>query len=200
MRQATCVFVAVIAFALTARPAAGQVNWGVIGGVTVNSVTVTGADAFEADARTGAAVGLSVDAATVRPLALHAELLLAWPRFASSNVPVPFTVSSRSIEVPVLARVRVASTPRARVWLEGGPQLAFIRSVTQRSAVAETDVSDLIKDVDAAAVFGGAIGWDAARGALVLDVRVAIGARNLAETAGRDLKSRAFTALVGFRF
>jgi hypothetical protein len=58
----------------------------------------------------------------------------------------------------------------------------------------------LIKDVDAAAVFGGAIGWDAGRGALVLDVRVAIGARNLAETAGRDLKSRAFTALVGFRF
>src|SRR5262249_29624255 len=148
----------------------------------------------------GGAVGMFVDSDPARRLALHAELLLAWPRFASSNVPVPFTVSSGSIEVPILARVRAASMRRARVWIEGGPQLAWIRSVNQRSGTVETDVSDLIKDVDAAAAFGGAIEWSAGAGAVVLDLRVSVGLRNLSATPGRELKSRAMTGLVGYRF
>jgi hypothetical protein len=40
----------------------------------------------------------------------------------------------------------------------------------------------------------------AGRGALLIDARVVIGLRNLWEQPGPTVKSRAFAALVGYRF
>jgi hypothetical protein len=87
-----------------------------------------------------------------------------------------------------------------RVWVEAGPQLAAIRSVTQLTGATRTDISDQIRNVDVAAAVGGGLQRALRSGAILVGVRAIIGAHNLSESPNRSLESRAFATLIGYRF
>jgi hypothetical protein len=201
MRQATCVSMLAFALASSAVTAtAGQPVWGLKGGIVGSSIAASGDQAFDASTGAGAAVGAFVGGADERRVTPRIEALLTWRQFNATNVPQPFRVRSRSIEVPLLMRVRVASGRAGRFWVDAGPQIAAITSVTQITGTTRTDISDQIRNVDVAAAVGGELERALGSGAILFGVRAIMGRHNLSESPTRSLESRAFATLIGYRF
>jgi len=80
-----------------------------------------------------------------------------------------------------------------------GPQLAFIGRTRQSFGGVETDVSDDVRDVDFELLLGAGLGMRAGRGRVTLELRHAIGLRNVDETEN-EIKVRSLQVLVGYQF
>ena len=80
-----------------------------------------------------------------------------------------------------------------------GPQLAFIGRTRQSFGGFETDVSDDVRDLDVELLLGAGLAIRAGRGRLTLELRHAIGLRNVDETEN-EIKVRSLQLLVGYQF
>ena len=127
-------------------------------------------------------------------------MLLTARRFTATTAVTSFSVTTIGVEVPLLVHLRVPSARRWQATLFAGPQVGFIPSVTQEVDGTRTDIADDIRDVDLGVVVGGGIEVLAGRGAVVLDARVSVGLRDVSASASPAFRSRAFLALIGYRF
>jgi hypothetical protein len=170
------------------------------GGFVPSTLTTEGFVGLEADAGAGGAIGGFVDFASGGIVGFRPEVLVTWRRFTLSDLGEGRRTGSTSIEVPLLLCVRTANTSGTRGVFFAGPQLSFLTAVWQDVEGRRVDLDEAIEDMDAALAIGGGVEVPAGRGALVIDGRVVIGLRNLWEEPGPSVKTRAFAALIGYRF
>jgi len=200
MQRVWCLCAAALAFAATSETVlAGQAGFGVKGAFTAASIRAN-PDELETQSGWGGAFGAFATTAAGRRIGLQAEALLTWRRFALGESGEIFHVSSRSIEVPLLLRIRAVSGQHGSLWIHAGPQVAGIFGVTQTYRGVSSDVSDRIKNVDVAGVLGVGTERAAGHGAVTFDARAVIGLRDLSESSDVSFKSRGFVALAGYRF
>lgn len=191
--------VAIVVAILVPGWASAQVAAGVKGGFVSASLSTEGFQGLEADAGAGGAVGGFVDFGA-GVVGFRPEVLVTWRRFTLSDGEESRRSGSTSIEVPLLLCVRTANPTGARGVLFAGPQLNFITSVWQETGGSRSNLDEAIKDWDAGLTFGGGVEIPAGRGAVTFDARMMIGLRNLWEPSGPTIESRAFAALMGYRF
>jgi hypothetical protein len=199
---AVCVL-AVTAGAASAQDQGTQDGRGVQGGVKVGmtstTLSVTGLEGFDPQADIGVLAGGWVSAG--RGIArMQAELFFSTRRFSSPSPAGDIEVSSRAFDVPILLMTRWRPDGRVHPLLFGGPYVAFISRTTQTVGSTKTDLDEQIKGVDAGALVGLGVEAGTGRGAVVLEVRYALGMRDLSEAAETTFKSRAFMASFGYRF
>jgi hypothetical protein len=77
--------------------------------------------------------------------------------------------------------------------------VAFIGRTRQSFGGREEDVSDDVRDLDLQLLVGVGLGIKAGKGRAMLEMRHAIGLRNLDQTEN-DIKIRGLQLLVGYRF
>lgn len=195
---ATMVVLSMVGVVRTAT--AEDVSWGVKGGVISASLATSGPGAFDTSADSGVAVGAFVGMTVGKGFSFQPEVLLTSRRFSATVPATSFRVVTTGIEVPLLLHLRVPTTRRWQATLFAGPQVGFIPSVTQVVDGVRTSIADEIRDVDLGAVVGGGLELLVGRGALVVDARVTLGLRNVSESAAPRFRSRAFLALIGYRF
>jgi hypothetical protein len=192
--------IALCVLALSAGASGAEPVFGVKGGWVSGSLQADGPEAFDTSADAGFAIGGFIGFGLGDAVRFQPEVLLSNRRFSSTGPRAPFGVSARGVEVPLLFQLRFPEGRRVQAVLFAGPQVSFISSVTQALGDSESDISDQIKNVDAGVTFGGGVEFYVGRGALSLDARYNVGFRNLDESSGPRLESRAFLALVGYRF
>jgi hypothetical protein len=178
---------------------AQDVSWGIKGGAVFASINVTGPGAFETSADAGPTLGGFVAVDLGRGVRIQPELLWVASRFSASDVPFPFTVTSRSFEVPLLAQVRFPSGGRTQALVFAGPQFSFIGAVHSRGQ-ERVDLSAEIRNHDLGIAFGGGVQRALTKGAIDVEIRMSMGSRNLYERGEGTLKARAVMALLGYRF
>jgi hypothetical protein len=197
MRRLSAVVIAIVALAAPGT-ASAQVQWAVKGGYVAASIATD--DAVEIDSDPGGALGGSIALDLGRGVRFEPEILFTTRRFSSSGVAVPFAVSARAIEIPLLFHVGFPQGRTVRALLSAGPLVGVITNVTQIENSIESDVSDNVERIDAGIAVGGGVEISAGRGVLVIEVRSSIGLRQLNKTADPELKSRALFTLIGVRF
>lgn len=194
------IFVCLLAAMMLAWPAAAnaqRVSGGLKGGLASTNLSVTGPGAFDTSADVTGAAGGFAAVELGRMVRLQAELLLTALR---ASVPAPgVTVKARAVAVPVLLHLRFGER-RVRPVIFAGPQFSAVSNVTQTSAAGEADISDDIRDIDLSVAIGAGLEAEAGRGAFLLEVRGAVGVRDLSETGPPAIKSRAWLLLAGYRF
>lgn len=194
------VWIFVCLLALVAVPSSAQtVTAGLKLGLTSSTVAVEGVPGLETSARRGVQGGgwITIGGGTIR---LQPELVVSARKFTGRTPGGDVAISSRVIDVPVLAVVRGNAGGKVHPTFAVGPYLSFISNTTQTFGGVETSIDDQLKSTDAGAVVGAGLEFDVARGAVVIDVRYALGLRNIATTAGVTYKSRSWLASVGYRF
>lgn len=179
---------------------AGDISWGIKGGVISASIATSGPGAFDTSADSGVAAGAFVGVTVGKGFSFQPEVLLTSRRFSATIPVTSFSVTTTGIEVPLLVHLRVPATRRWQATLFTGPQVGFVPSVTQVVDGVRTNIAHQIRDVDLGAVVGGGLEVLAGRGALVVDARVTLGLRNVSESAAPRYGSRAFLVLLGYRF
>jgi hypothetical protein len=180
--------------------AAQDVRVGVKGGVVSATLKTEGFEGLDPEAGAGGAVGGFIDFGAARVVGFRPEVLVTWRRFTLSDVAEDRRTGSTAVEVPLLLCLRTSNASGARGVFFVGPQLSFVTDVWQEVEGTRIDLDEAIKGSDTGITFGGGVDVPAGRGAFVLDARVIIGLRNLWEEAGATVKSRAFAAMLGYRF
>jgi hypothetical protein len=209
MRIFVCAAVCVLAVAVNAASAEGQdapggqaargVEFGVKAGITSATLSVSGLPGFEPDAGIGMLGGAWVSAGR-DTLRLQMELTFGTRRFSSASPIGDIKVSSRALDVPVFVVGRWRPNSRTRPLLFAGPYVSFISGSTQTIGSTRADIDDQIKGADAGVAIGAGLEIGAGRGAAVLDVRYALGMRDLSEASETTFKSRALMVSFGYRF
>ena len=195
------VSAAVVVCALTwPAVAAAQGVFGIKGGLVFGDVSTSGIGEFETDANAGAVIGGFAGVTVTPHIRLQAEVLFSNRRFSAADPTIDAKVRSRGTEFPLLIVVQGRDSQRVRPMVYAGPQFSIISTVKQTVSGIETDMSDRIKNTDAGVTAGGGLEIVNARGAVVIDLRVNVGLRNLNEDTEPSVKSRAFLMLVGYRF
>ncbi|AHG92921.1 Outer membrane protein beta-barrel domain protein (plasmid) [Gemmatirosa kalamazoonensis] len=190
-----------------AQRAAAPTRFGVLGGAS--AATFHDAEA-EMRHRVAALLGAYAVIAVSRHVAIRPELLYSMKGAQAREIvnspagPIPstFTTNVDYVEVPVLARVEVASTGRVAPYLIGGPAVA-LRGVcdTEERGVVEigrsTDCGDTVRRFDAGMVLGAgvAIGRIGA-GALDVGARYDVGLVRI--VPGTSERNRALSLTAGF--
>jgi len=181
-----------------AAHAQGTISGGFKAGVAAASLRTTGVP-FDASAGAGISAGgfVSVGGRVVR---FQPELLFTVRRFTLSDATVSLQIRARAVEIPLLVTVHARPARRAHPFLLAGPTVTFIGTVTQTAGGNRVDISDQIRTVDAGWAFGGGVEIGARRGAVVIDVRLTRGLRDLSVDPGTTFKSRSVMAHLGYRF
>jgi hypothetical protein len=196
MKQA--VLVAIVAIAVQ-DAAAADLGFTLNAGSNTSWAEVTGPAAFDTEAATDLVAGLGVSVPLGDRFSLEPELLYAKLRFSSKSFDPEIQVSAQAFLVPVLFMLHWNRDASLSPHVTAGPQLVFVDRAEQTVEGLETDVSDLVHDLDVELVIGAGVGIRAGRGRATVELRYAIGLRNL-DTTGNDLKIRSVQALVGYRF
>lgn len=200
MRRSTVVALVTLVLAGADEATAQRAGWGVKGGFVAGSLAVSGPGEFETTANAGAMVGLFAGIDLHPVIRLQPEIYWSVRRFSATGVPTEFSVTATGVELPLLLQLRVPRQSGARFVAFAGPQLNLIRGVTQEVGNLQIEIDDQVEDADIALAFGAGVERALARGAIVADVRVALGTRNLNTAAGPEQKARAVQVLVGYRF
>jgi hypothetical protein len=179
--------------------AAADVGFAVKGGAQSSWAKVSGPFAFDTDAETRLGAGLAVEVPLGDRFTFDPELFYTEVRFSSSDFEPVAQVSSRSL---------LLALPFTRHWnaegalsphLLAGPQVGLIGQTRQTFGGIEEDISDDVRDLDLELLVGAGVGIRAGSGRATLQIRQAIGLRNLDETEN-DIKIRGLQLLVGYRF
>jgi hypothetical protein len=199
--KSTIIVLATLVCAFSVRTATAQpVEWGIVGGTTIGDVATSGPQTFDANSNAGGAVGLFLGSSRDRAVGVHTEALFTWRRFSADIPGGPLHASARALEVPVLLRARVVSLKSSRVWVDAGPQVARIFTITQTIGPLRTHVTDQFKHVDIAAVFGGGVGSTIGGHQVMFGARMVHGFRDLDPLPSQSLKSRAVQVLASYGF
>jgi Outer membrane protein beta-barrel domain len=202
MHRQGIVLMAMATLILSSAETRAETVWGVKGGLVRAALDVQGPGAFTTEADAGGTIGAFVGVDLSKSVRLQPEVLFTKERFSAKELAAPFGIAARSIEVPLLIQARFFRDRRVQAVLYSGPRLGFISKVTEalEGAPSEIDLSDQIKDLDAGVALGGGVETALGRGALLFEARFDLGLRNLSEAPDVTFKSRAFLALVGYRF
>jgi hypothetical protein len=163
-----------IAFAISCATAGAeeQISWGIRGGYAHGWLDTSGQDAFETDADGGYAIGAFASVALGASMRFQSEILWTSRRFSAREAAVPFSISARGVELPLLFQLRFPEGRRAQATVFAGPQLSLVTSVEQALGDSETDIGDQVRNLDAGVTVGGGFEWLGAQGAFLLDLRV----------------------------
>ena len=183
-----------------ASPAWAQgLDFGVKGGMNIANVDVSDDGASPSlDPRIGLVAGGFVRMPINAWLALQAEGLYAekGARFEDSGIDAKLILNY--VEVPVLARVRLARL----FYATAGPSMAFLLQAKARTrfsgATEDIDISDEVQSFD----FGLAMGGGVELGRLIIDGRYTLGLRDADKdtTDTSTMKNRTISFTAGFRF
>ena len=203
MRILVCAGVCVAAVVGAARPAwaqdEGAASVGIKAGMTSSTLAVTGLSGFEPKRGSGMLAGgfVTIGKGVVR---VQPELIIATKNFSAATPIGTIDVDSRSVDVPVLLVARMNREGRVRPLLFAGPYFAFISKATQRVDEVETDIKDQLTGTDSGVVFGAGLDIAAGRGAVLIDVRYALGLKDISESSTTTFKSRTWMFSLGYRF
>ncbi len=200
MRILVCAFVCAAGLLAGAQPLRAQeVSVGVKVGVTSATLSVTGLGGFDPQRGTGVLAGgfVSVGGKMVR---VQPEVFVTTRNFSAASAIGQIDVASRTVDVPVLFVARLRQDGRVHPMLLAGPFLSVISKSTQTVDGVETDIKPQLTDTDMGAVFGLGMEIAAPRGALVVDVRYALGFKDLSVSSETTFKSRTLMASFGYRF
>ena len=183
-----------------ASPAWSQgLDFGVKGGMNIANVDVSDDGASPSlDPRIGLVAGGFVRMPINAWLALQAEGLYAekGARFEDSGIDAKLILNY--VEVPVLARVRLARL----FYATAGPSMAFLLQAKARTrfsgSTEDVDISDEVQSFD----FGLAMGGGVELGRLIIDGRYTLGLRDTDKdtTDTSTMKNRTISITAGFRF
>src|SRR5262245_53326235 len=149
MRRLLRAGLVVLSILVHARDAAADgIAWGIKGGLVAASIATAGPGAIDTASDAGGAFGTFVGLGRSTKIRFQPEIFLTTRRFSSSDPSVPFRVSARSVEVPLLVHLRFLEAHRTRVVAYAGPQLSVIGRVRQTRPDGEFDFSDQVKDLD----------------------------------------------------
>jgi opacity protein-like surface antigen len=135
-----------------------QVKFGIVGGVNIsNLVNVRNSD-YNTDTKVGWNIGGSVDIPIAYPLSFEGEVLYSQKGFRANTIDGDFTQRSNFIDVPLLAKLRLAPGFNFVV----GPQISFLTSTQNiyRSGFTTTREDVYTRDADGynKSVIGGVVG------------------------------------------
>ena len=152
-----CVF----ALSVTSVVAADGPTGGVMVGMNLSSIRLTGADATNIS--TGTQAGLLVGGFALWPIT-HVVAIQPEVAYSQKHFLVKDTISSFSatekwdwIDVPILARIRVWHTGDHGVYVIGGPGFGFLVRAKEEAAGTTSDVKDNVTRVDVSLVAGAGV-------------------------------------------
>lgn len=182
-------------------PAAGAADLGLAlkAGTNTSWAQVSGPSAFDTDSGTGLLGGLGLPIRLNDRWSLEPGLLYGELQFSSPSFEPEARISSRAVLLPVPVKLHWNASGAVSPHVAIGPQLAFIGRTRQSFGGAETDVSDDVRDLDCELLLGAGLAIHAGRGRVTLELRHAIGLRNLDETEN-EIKVRSLQLLVGYQF
>ena len=172
------------------------------GGVRVglNLANLSGndtADLGDTDSRAGLVVGL-FGVVPINPnFAFQPELLFSQQGAKVEDGSDDATIKLDYIQIPLLARIRLGTSPSAPVYALFGPSFGFRTKFEVEVDDENIDIEDQTEGHDIGLVAGVAVN----AGPAVVDARYTWGFTNLDKTGdGSDIKNRVFSVSVGFRF
>lgn len=188
------------ALLICASPAWAQgLSFGVKGGLNVATQDLSGTgDEVSADPRFGLVAGGFVRMPLASWLGVQAEGLYAEKGSRIKVAGAESTLIVDYIDVPVLARVRLAHL----FFVEGGASMGFRLRAKARArfsgATEEIDMSDSVQRFDLGVAMGGGVEL----GRLILDGRYTLGFTDIDKdkTDASQAKNRTLSATIGVRF
>jgi hypothetical protein len=191
------------------RDASAQISVGVIGGASSSSLTVSaslptfGDLATDFGRRAGLTGGAFVDIPLGKVVSFEPEALFS-QKGATIAVSVPDVGLANGdyrlnyLEVPLLARVRIAKFSNCGVFVLAGPSIGIklaARVKVEFQGTSDTqDISDQLPGTDIGLAIGGRI----ESGQVLGEVRYTHGFTNLGDTG--EVKTHVLAFLVGWRF
>ena len=202
MRFATVILVGVLL--VPGLAAAQDVSGGVKGGVNFANLVF---DSDVADVNLDSRVGLVAGGFVTWPISprfdIQPEALVSVKGASFSDFGADSDVELTYLEIPILFRYGSPISTGTSLKLFGGPSLAFKLNAEVTGEFlgisADQDIDDEIESFD----FGLLLGAGIDSGRLTFDGRYTWGLRNIAATEVEDdvqVKNRAFSLLIGFRF
>lgn len=199
---------ALCAVLAASSPAFAQSGVGVIGGVNFAKIDFAAPDLSgspipdaefpPAENRIGFSGGLFVTIPAAPAIGIEMDVLYSQKGAKFSSSGVTGTVKLDYLDVPVLARIGT-STAKTRLAVFAGPSFGIkLRARTKTEfpgQVGESDISTQVSAFDIGLVVGAGV----ESGVLRLDGRYQWGLSNI-DKEGMDMKNRAFSILVGFKF
>jgi hypothetical protein len=175
------------------------VGFAVKGGSQTSWAQVEGPLAFDTDAETRFALGVAVPVGLNERVSFEPELVYAEVWFSSRDFDPVARIESRTLLLGLPFKRHWNAAGAISPHLAAGPQLAFIGRTRQVFGGLEEDVSDDVRDMDVALLLGVGAGLRAGSGRATLELRYALGLRNLDETEN-EIRIRGFQLLLGYRF
>ena len=178
-----------------------------------NFAKIEGNDVAGADTRTAFVGGLNLVLPIAPSLSIVPELLYSMKGSTGQDDAGPATFRANYVEVPVLFRFDVQNSSGARPLFYAGPSIAFqTKCEFEGSDFSGAHVTMGCKDffqtfgegdvevhkVDAGAVFGGGVAFNASGRVMTLGVRYELGIKKL--FTGTDAKNRVLSLIGSLEF
>ena len=135
-----------------------RVKFGIVGGVNISNLIDVDDANYSTDTKAGLNIGGSLDIPIIYPLAFEGEVLYSQKGYRANTIDGDFTQRSNFIDVPLLAKLRLAPAFNLVV----GPQISFLTSTQniypKGFMVDREDVYNHDADGYNKSVIGGVIG------------------------------------------
>jgi len=196
MRQLS-VLVLMLIVVCAAAANAGEMSFGVKGGLVMTNVTGIPEEWEDAQSyRTNFSGGVFLNYAFDEALSIQPELLYV-PKGVKGTLydgfmDVDVTPSIDFIEIPLLLKFTVPTEGKVHPCIFAGPSLGFVTSSKLKINLgwlsSSVDMSDFTNGTDFGVVAGAGIGYDTRYGLLSIEARFQRGFSNIIESANFDIR------------
>jgi len=193
---------------LFSSPLSGQISLGFQGGLSLATVGGSDLDDLDAGYRKGIGLGVFLELPVSDLLSIQPEILYLQKGTQESEQDVDYTFALDYVEIPVLLRINIPVEGTVAPYFLVGPALGFKAGCEVSGEDDEVelnvdcDEAEIeIKSLDLGAVIGAGLSFEAGPGDFHLGARYNYGLTILDDSGeDDDIKSRAFSFLVGYSF
>ena len=201
-------FLAICSAFLFSSPLSGQTTLGFQGGLSLATIGGSDADYMDPGYRTGIGLGAFLNLPVTELLSIQPEFFYLQKGFQTTEQGVEITFAVDYVEIPVLLRIDVPVEGTIAPYFLVGPALGFKASCEVTGSDAGVEVSlDCdeaeveLKALDLGAVVGAGLSFEAGPGDFQIQARYNYGFMSVDDSEYEDdIKSRAFSFLVGYSF
>jgi hypothetical protein len=191
------ILVALFVVSSAAVSLAGEVSFGVKGGLITTNVTGIPEEWEDAQSyRTSFSGGVFLNYAFDEALSLQPELLYVPKGFSGTLydgfIDVDASPRFEFLEVPVLLKYTFVTGGKLRPCVFAGPSIGFAMSSKLKISVgwlsSSVDISSVTNSTDFGVVAGAGVAYETSYGLLTFDARYQRGFTNIIESAELDIK------------
>lgn len=203
MKRASIFALFLVLLLASSSAKAARVSGGLKGGLNV--ATLSGADATDAEAITGAVIGWYVRVVLNERFSVQPELLFTRNGAKADTLDIEGTIKLNYAELPVLIRYSFPTGEKIMPSLFVGPAVSGLLSAKAEAEVGgktrSIGIESEISDFDLSVIIGGDVGFSVGRPQITIEARYKIGLSSIDDTGqNADVTNRVFSALIGIFF